>query len=368
MAARELRQRLGKEHQVRLFEPSPWFHFGLAKLWALTGRRSPEAGRRPLSALRPSVDLVAERVESIDVKSRSLRTPRSQFDYDFLVLATGARLATDAPPGFADAHNLYDAGAIGPLHERLSHFPGGSIVFFIAGVPIKCPPAPYEAALLVEDYLRARGVREKARLEVVTPEPRPLPVAPASCGSEVQGFLRTKRIQYTPNTAVARVDSAHRRIELADGTTRDYDVLIGVPQHRAPEVLVASGLVDASGWVPVDPRRLATAHPGVFAIGDCTLLKTPSGRPLPKAAVFAEAQALVVAHNLAAEIEGRSERIDFDGRGHCYLEIGDGLATAVDGEFFATPEPNVTLRVPTKESLGEKEAFEAERLRAWFGS
>lgn len=368
-AARDLRSRLPSSARITLVDQRSEFVMGLSNLWAMDGRRRIEAGQRALERLRqPGLEVMRGRVESIHPESHVVHISGRPYPYDRLVIALGAQLAPQALPGFFHAHNLYDAAAIPGLARILQGFEKGRILFVIASMPFKCPPAPYEAALLVASLLERRGVRKQCELELTTPEPRPLPVAPSSCGDDVKGYLKEKDIEYSPNLKPKAIHADVREVEFENGARKSYDLLIGVPPHRAPDVVRASGLTDASGWIPVNPQTLSTQWPDIYAVGDVAFVKTPSGKPLPKAGILAEAQARVVAANLAAELAGMSASHVFDGKGYCFIELGGGKATAVDGEFFALPEPHLTLRLPTTASLREKERFEAQRLTEWFGA
>jgi sulfide:quinone oxidoreductase len=130
---------------------------------------------------------------------------------------------------------------------------------------------------------------------------------------------------------------------------------------------VTAGLAEAGGWVRVDPRTLETRFPGVYAIGDVTAIPIGTNQALPKAGVFAHAEADVVAARIADGLAGQEPTAAFDGRGMCFLETGHGRATMVSGDFFASP-PDVALADATPANLEAKHAFEADRLAAWFGA
>ena len=303
-------------------------------------------------------------VERIDTQERSVVVDGRRLPYDKVLLALGADLHPGGPPS-ASAHNLYDAQGAATAAEAVKQFRGGSILIAIAGPPYKCPAAPYETAMLLEAHTRKRRVR--ATIEVTTPEPRPLPVLPSWCGGEVAKWLAERGIRYSPEHKVKAVDTRERVVEYENGTRKSYDLLLGVPLHKPPEVLKASGF--GEGWVPVDRATLKTPVEHAYAIGDCAGTKLPGDQKLlPRAGVLAEAAGLVAARNIAAELEGRPPAERFDGKGACWLEVGDGLATQIEAEFFATPEPRVRIAEPSAEALAAKERFESDRLRAWFGA
>ena len=366
-AAIELRRRLGERVDVTVVERKERFLMGLSKLWALDGRRPISKGERDVAALAShGVQVRRGTVQRIDLVGRTVHVSGEPLPYDQLVIALGADLAPDAVPGFETAHNLYDPAAIPRLAEAMRSFDAGRVLVAIAAMPFKCPPAPYEAAMLLSSLFRRRGVRDRVEIELTTPEPRPLPAAPASCGSDLQLYLRAKGVTYSPGLKPVRVDPDARVVHYDGGATRSYDALVGVPVHRAPAVVREAGLTDASGWIPVDPHTLRTSHADVHAVGDVTVVRTPSGKPLPKAGILAEGEAKVVAANIAAEVLGEPATARYDGRGACFIELGDEAATAVEGDFYALPEPAMTLRMPGPDALADKMRFEAERLKAWF--
>jgi sulfide:quinone oxidoreductase len=282
-----------------------------------------------------------------------------------LVIALGADRHPEAVPGLAEAAlDLYvPAGAV-RIREALGAFPGGRVVVLVARTPFSCPSAPYEAAFLVESLLRRRGVRERSQIAVYTPEDLPMPVAGAEVGSELLRMLQGRGIEFHGEQIVMRVDPAARtaRFELEDAK---FDLLIGVPPHRAPGALRAAKLTDASGWVPVDANSLRTRHAGVYAIGDATSIRLPVGMFLPKAGVFADEQARIVAENIAAEIAGRAAGSRFSGHGFCYIELGDNMAAYGAGNFYAIPAPSVILEPPSIRFCKEKHEIERAAQVLW---
>ncbi len=375
-AAHALRELLPVEHRIRLVERSGTFSLCTSYLWLMTGeRRDPDQIRRELGRLsRPGIEWVHDEITRIDPATRSIETTSGRLDADYVVIALGAELAPDVIPGLAaSAHNLYDIRDVARLHKVLSGFREGRLVILIARTPFRCPAAPYEAALLAEWMLRKNGVRAQVDVALYTPEPQPMPVAGPAVGNALRAFLAERGIRYQPNRAVVRVDGSSRRLHFPDETV-PFDLLMAVPPHRAPGPVVEAGLTDASGYVPVHPQTLEiladhetleTRFPGVYAIGDVTAIRLMDAMLLPKAGVFVEAEARVVAENIAAQIEGREPMARFDGRGFCYVEVGDAMAAYGSGDFFAFPVPTVTLDAPSAAYRRAKEEFE-RLLETWF--
>jgi sulfide:quinone oxidoreductase len=323
-----------------LFQPS--------LLWLAVGKRTPERIQRPLARLaRKGIEVLRGEIEHLEPEKRTVRIGGRELGGDALVISLGADLAPQAIPGLAEAgHNLYTLEGAGTLRDALSRFAGGRIVVLTATPAYKCPAAPYEAAMLVAAALRRRQVA--AKVAMYAAEPGPMGTAGPEVSTAVRAMVESRGVRYFPNHQVTSVDSAGRRLTFANGTTASYDLLLYVPPHRAPAVIGEAGLAGASGWIEVDARTMATAHDGVFAIGDATAIPLPSGKMLPKAGVFAHRQGEIVADNIAAAWAGRPARAAFDGVGACFIETGDGRAGYGAGDFYATPMPRMRLRAPAR--------------------
>jgi sulfide:quinone oxidoreductase len=186
-------------------------------------------------------------------------------------------------------------------------------------------------------------------------------------------LLDDRGIAFHPEHRVSRIDGTARKV-FFDGAEASYDLLVGVPPHKAPRVVEEAGLTDATGYVPThpetleilaDPETLTTRYPGVFAIGDITAVRLLNALFLPKAGVFVEAEARVVAQNIAAAVGGRGGLARFDGRGFCYVEVGEGMAAFGSGNFYEYPGPSVALEPPSAQYRRDKEEFERV-LDTWF--
>jgi sulfide:quinone oxidoreductase len=320
--------------------------FAPSFLWIITGARRPEEVSRPLAPLaRSGVELREAEATGIDLDSGTVATSDGEVGFDELVLAPGARLAPEGVPGLAKAaHGFYVREDAERLRDALATFAGGRVLVVVAAMPFKCPAAPYEAAFLIDDLLRRRGVG--AKVDIVTAEPQPLPVAGREIGGQVEALLAERGIGFAPGRQLQSVDESARAARFADGA-EPYDLLVAVPPHRVPQFVAGSPLAGPQGWVPVDAATLRAAD-RVHAIGDVTAIELPSGKLLPKAGVFAEAQAEAVADNLAALASGKPRRASFGGHGSCFLETGAGRAGFASGNFYATPDPAVRMRKPAR--------------------
>jgi len=352
VAANELRRKLPGEHRVLLVEKNPRHAFAPSFLWLMTGDRRPEEISCDLRKLvQPGVDLILAEVQAIDPENHSVQTSDRSIHYDYLVIALGAELAPEIIPGLEqEAHTFYTIEGAQKLRNTLRGYPGGKVAVVVSALPYKCPGAPHEGAMLIADSLRKQGVGDKAEVHLFTPEVQPMPVAGPVLGEAVKRMLEEKGVAFHPQHKLVRVEHAKRELHFEDKDPVQYDLLVAIPPHRSPQVVRQAGLANPAGWIPVDRYSLQTEFEDVFALGDVTAISIP-GRwkqdvplMLPKAGVFAHAQAEVVASRLAAEVTGDTLQKNFPGIGYCMLEAGESLAGFAFGDFFAEPSPNIELR------------------------
>lgn len=348
VAAETLRKRLPASDRVIAVDRTERHFFPPSLLWLMVGERKPADFTRPLSRLADrGVDLRHGSVTRIDPARREVDIDGQTIAADALVIALGAEYAPEAIPGLAQAGlNLYTMEGATAIRDALARFPGGRIVVLTAAPQYKCPAAPYEAALLVDAFLRKQGLREKTAIDFFAAEPRPMFVTGPELGAAVRGMIEARGISYHPEHQVKEVDPAARRVTFANGATAQYDLLLYVPPHRAPAVVRDAGLTNEAGWIAVDRHTLQTQFDGVFAIGDITTIPLKMGRPLPKAGVFAHGQAEVVAHNIAHGWTGKGAPRRFTGDGLCFIETGNGRAGIGKGDFYAEPTPQVQMHGP----------------------
>ena len=351
---------LGDEAGVTLIDGADAFVFGYAKLDVMFGKATPADVRLPYSAFaKPGVRLLRETVTAIDPEARRVTTDGGVHEADVLVIALGADYDLDATPGLAEGGNeFYSVEGAERAREVLPTFTAGRAMVGVCGAPFKCPPAPSEAALLLHDYLSKRGVRDACEISLVMPFGTPVPPSPDTSAALLEAFAE-RGIEFVPGHKVSSLDAARSVAVLDDGTELPYDLFLGVPKHRAPDVVLESGMA-VDGYVPVDSRTLATRFPGVYAVGDVATVG------VPKAGVFSEGAARVVAAALLARLQGGEEPSAYDGRGSCYVEFGSGRVGRVDVDFLSGPKPTGTFQEPSGELVAEKQHFGSSRRARWF--
>ncbi|MGZ4121171.1 MAG: NAD(P)/FAD-dependent oxidoreductase, partial [Actinomycetota bacterium] len=324
---------LADELDITLIDHSDSFIFGFSKLEVLFGRQKTDEVRMYYRDIhKDGVEFRREHVTSIDAANRHVATDKNTYEADYLVVALGADYDPAATPGFVEGgYEFYSVPGAERLRDVLPTFDGGSILIAVLSVPFKCPPAPYESAFLLHDYLVDRGVRSKSSIHMFTPMESPIPVSPGTSEAIVAG-LAEREIEYMPKTRVRSIDPARRAAQLKNDEV-PYDLFIGIPAHRVPDVVQASGLTEGGtdGWIKVDRHNLRTPFEGVYALGDV------ADAPVPRAGVFAERAAGTVADDIVARLHGADSAAAYDGKGQCYIEFGGGLVGAVDADFLSGP-------------------------------
>jgi sulfide:quinone oxidoreductase len=361
--ATRLSESYGEAVRVTLLDRNDSFFFGFSKLEVMLGRQSSDDVRLYYSDVaKNGVEFRQETVTAIDPVTRRVTTDTRSYDADFLVVALGADYDLAATPGLLEGgFEYYTLSGAERMREALDAFDGGKVLLSVLGQPFKCPPAPFEAAFLLHEHFTLRGIRDSVRMTVTFPMQRPVPVT-AAVSQLFRDGLADRGIEERPEQLVTSIDPAKREARLATGETLPYDLFIGIPVHRAPDPIPTSGLA-VNGWVPVDQSNLRTQYPGVYAIGDvCT-----GPRTVPKAGIFSEAAARVVAKDIAATISDGPPPAPYEGSGVCYAEFGDGQVSKVEIDFLSGDAPAARAYAPTLAYAAEKNEFAATRRARWFG-
>ena len=353
---------VGDEIEVTLIDKADAFVFGFSKLDVMFGRTTPQAARLAYSDIsKPGIRVLRETVTAIDPEARRVTTDAGVHEADVLVIALGADYDMDATPGLAEGGNeFYSVAGAERLAQIIPRFSQGHVVIGVCGAPFKCPPAPSECALLLHDELTARGVRDACQISFVMPLSTPVPPSPETSAALEREFAE-RDIAFIGGRRIKELDSRRKVAKLDDGSELSFDLFLGVPKHRAPDVVIASGMTE-DGYIPVDSATLKTRFPGVYAVGDVATAG------VPKAGVFAEGAARVVAQTLIAELYGGDSPERHLGRGTCYIEFGRGRIGSVDIDFLSGPEKTGTFNAPSAEQMALKERFGSSRRLRWFGS
>jgi sulfide:quinone oxidoreductase len=348
--------------KVTLIDKSDSFVFGFSKLDVMFGRQQMDEVRIPYRDIaKPGVDFRQETITSIDPEARRVVTDGGTYDADILVVALGADYAPEATPGLLDdGYEFYSIAGAVRAGEALAQFPGGRVVVSVLGPLFKCPGAPNETALMVNDLLVRRGLRDASTIHLVTPMPMPIPIS-RKTSDAIIAILEDHGVEYWPGSLVTHLDPDAHVAHLADGRELPYDLFLGIPVHCAPPVVAASALVE-DGWIPVDPATFATRFPGVYAVGDVT------SAPVPRAGGIAEGEAATVAEVLIAQLTGRPAPPPYDGASACYVELGSELVGRIDVNFLTYDVPVAKFTAPATELTEEKRQWGAERRARWFGS
>jgi sulfide:quinone oxidoreductase len=357
-----LSEALGDDAGVTLIDGNDAFVFGYAKLDVMFGRATPGEVRLPYAGLtKPGVRFLRETVRAIDPDGLQVTTDAGVHQADVLVVALGADYDFGATPGLvAGEDEFYSVRGAEHLRDVIPTFSSGRAIVGVCAAPFKCPPAPSEAALLLHHYLSESGVRDACEISLVMPFGTPVPPSPDTSAALLAEFAE-RGIEFVPDRRVSSLDSERRVAVLDDGAELEYGLFLGVPKHRAPDVVLASGMAE-DGYVPVDSRTLETRFPNVYAFGDVATVG------VPKAGVFSEGAARVVAASLLARLRGDEPPAPYDGRGGCYIEFGGGRVGKVDVDFLSGPKPTGTFREPSSELVAEKRRFGSSRRARWFGS
>ncbi|HZA68633.1 MAG TPA: FAD/NAD(P)-binding oxidoreductase [Nitrososphaeraceae archaeon] len=362
------------EHQISITDQKDYFMMGLVNLWILSGIRTLEDSKIALNRLENrGIRFLNDKVTGIDVASKTVTIGRSstlKLEYDYLLIALGTEYAVEEVKGFLEngGFNLYDAEQVPKLREKILSLKKGRIAICITSIPYKCPPAPYEASLLINDILVKKGTRDSIDIDIYTPTPIALPVAGAKVSQDVIRLLNDNHINFHPLHKL-KIVLDREKIEFENGNMVNYDLLIAIPPHRVPEVIRSSGLIkQGQNWINVDKFSLKTDYENVFAIGDVNEIKVNENMVIPKAGIFAEAQAKVASQQIIDDIENNTNKMSskFDGKGFCFMEVGDKKAGYVAADFYNEHGPVALLELPSEGSYKKKLDFERSKLNEWL--
>ena len=366
-----------EECEITLIDKNQYFMMGLVNLWILSGSRRLEHSQVALNKLEDrGIKFLNDEITSIDPSKNSVttKTNHDKLKYDYLIVALGAELAPERISGVEhndeSCFNVYDAKQVPHLREKLLSIKSGRVVVCIGDIPYKCPPAPYEVSLLINDLLVKNGTRDLIDLNMYVPTPISLPVAGPKMSQDVVNLLNDRHIKFHTSHKIKKVLDK-KTIEFENGSKTSYDILVLIPPHQVPQVIKNSDLLGDEGqhWIDVDRFTLRTKYKNVFAIGDVTEIRLDNSITIPKAGIFAEGEAKAVSQQIINEVRNNNggKALKFDGRGFCFMEVGDKKAGYIDVDFFNEAGPTSRLDPPSKEFYQKKLDFERNRLNEWLG-
>lgn len=364
-AANEIRNNLSSSQiKITVVDKKNWFMVGFAKLWIIKGTRTFENSIGSLNELtKKEINFLNEEVLQIDLQNKNIKTTTEILPYDFLIIAMGAVLAPEKIPGLSEnGMNLYDHEQLTEIHNKLKKIKSGNIAISIMGMPYKCPPAPFEASLLIDSMLREEGVRDSVQIHFYSPSPITLPAAGPEISQQILNLINSENIVFHDSCKIKLVEK--NKLIFQNGEA-NFDLLLAIPPHVAPKVIYDSGLAKEGGFIPIN-RDCKTPFENVYAVGDVTTLTVNDTMAVPKAGVFAEGEAITVAQNIISKIQSKEESSLFDGKGGCFIESGRDTASLIEVDMFSESKPSTKLTESTAEHLDEKIQFEKERLSKWL--
>jgi Uncharacterized NAD(FAD)-dependent dehydrogenases len=364
-AANEIRNTLDSSKvKITIIDKKDWFMVGYAKLWIMNGTRTFENSIGSLNELpKKQINFIKDEIIEINPKNNFIKIKSGNISFDFLIISMGAVLAPEKILGLIEnGFNLYDHNQLIEINQKLNKIKSGKIAIVIMGMPYKCPPAPFEASLLVDSMLRKRGIRDSVQIDFYSPAPITLPAAGPEVSKQILDLVNSEKITFHNSQKIKCVESKKLIFE---NDEYSFDILLAIPPHIAPKVIYDSNLAKEPGFIPID-RNCKTPFENIFAVGDVTSLTVTDSMAVPKAGIFAEGEGITVAKNIISKIESKETFVLFDGKGGCFLESGRDTASIMEVDMFTNQKPSTKLTESTKDNLSKKLDFEKERLSKWL--
>jgi sulfide:quinone oxidoreductase len=364
-SAHELRNSLSPSQvKITIIDKKDWFMVGFAKLWIINGTRTFENSIGSLNELpKKEINFIKDEILTIDLKNKNVKTTSQNISYDFLIISMGSILAPEKIPGLIEnGFNLYDHNQLSEIHDRLMNIKSGKIAISIMGMPYKCPPAPFEASLLIDSMLKKRGIRNSIQIDFYSPSPITLPAAGSDVSEQILELINSKKIIFHNSCKIKSVGSNKLVFENIEA---DFDLLLFIPPHVAPKIIYDSDLAKEPGFILIN-RDCKTSFENVFAIGDVTTMIVTETMVVPKAGIFAEGEGITVAKNIISKIQSKTELTLFDGKGGCFIESGKETASILEVDMFSQSKPSTNLSEFTSDNFSKKIQFEKERLTKWL--
>jgi sulfide:quinone oxidoreductase len=363
MMANKLSRALNKkEWSIKVVDPGSTHFYQPGFLFIPFGIYGREDVVKPIGDLLPrEAELIKGEVDVVRPnENKVLLTDGRSLSYDYLIIATGARLAPEETNGLTgplwqkDIFEFYTMEGALALAERLKNFNGGKLVLSIVDMPFKCPIAPIEFVCLADDYFKKRGIRNRVEIYYVTPLSAAFtkPIAARMLGQVMQ----ERNIHIVPDFYIERVDNENKKLISYDEREVPFDVLTIVPLNKGADFVQRSQLGDELNFIPVDKHTLQVPqYPNIFVLGDAAAL------PTSKAGSVAHFAGEILFENIMHVINGDKPAQKFDGHANCFIEVGQGKATLIDFNYDTEPLPGTY----PLQGIGPLKLLGITRLNHW---
>jgi sulfide:quinone oxidoreductase len=382
-AAFDLRKHLPKPHRVTLIGERPYFEFTPSNPWIAVGWRTTAETRvhmqQPLD--NKGVDWIVGRVDQIDAEHSKLKlTDGHELQYDYLVIATGPRLAFEEVPGLGPAGFTQSVCSQDHSAQAWEHYqefvkdPGPIIVGAAPGA--SCFGPAYETAMILDADLRKRKLRDRVPMTYVTSEPYVGHMGLGGVGDSkglMESELRERHIKWITNAKIMSVSANEMTVhELDDNGSlkKEHKLPFAfsaiIPAFKGVDAVAAvPGLCNARGFVLIDKHQRSPKFPNIYSVGVCVAIPpveaTPVATGAPKTGYMIESMVSATSANIAAELAGAPATAEATWNAICIADFGDTGAAFV--ALPQIPPRNVTWSRRGKWVHLAKIAFEKYFLR-----
>ena len=353
-----------KNTRITIIDKKNWFMMDLVKLWIIKGERKLNTSKTSLNKLlNKGINFIHDDILKIDTINKIVLTSTHKIAYDYLIISMGVNLCSNKIPGLSEnSLILYDIDQVDSIHNKIINMKNGKIVFLITSMPYKCPPAPFEAAFIVNTMLKNNKTRNSIDISFYSPAKMTLPSAGIQASNKLMSLLTSENIHFHGSHNPIIINQ--NKILFENNTSVSFDLLLSIPHHVVPKVILDSKISES--FIHVN-RNCETKYDNVYAIGDINDLSVSNGIKIPKAGIFAEKQGIIVAKNIIAKINNTHQKNIFDGKGGCFIELDDKKAGYIDVNMYSKNQNQLaTIMSPSEYYMTKKREFELQRIKEWL--
>lgn len=355
--AYEMKETVGKKHDVIVISDTPTFHFVPSNPWVPPKWRTPQQLKIELAPVmkKKKIEFIQQAATAIDPPNNQVElADGSKVDYDFLIIATGPRLAFDEVPGLGPNGYTSSVCHVDHAEEAMKDWdkfmadPGPIVIGAVQGA--SCYGPAYEYLMIIETELRKRQIRDQVPMTFVTAEPYIGHLGLGGVGDTkglLESALRDKSIKWITNAKVDKIEDGMMFVTEVDDEGQEkkkhelpfkhsmmLPAFTGVDAVRNVKV---EGLVNPRGFVIVDDHQRNTSWKNIYSVGVCIAIppveKTPVPTGAPKTGYMIESMVTATAHNIADELAGKEPGHVATWNALCLADFGDsGVA------FLAKPQ------------------------------